>query len=690
MTETALPISITSRLAVLRRIKPVVERVSEILVERAAGVVDGDGDDSSKAPKIGLTLDGVKDVLRTYKLLSEEVLEDENRLTELAKTVMLQLKFKGRVKSGLFGDADGRKQLLKLASALYTNGNEEFLAIVGRLRTAGMSDEQISESKEFKKLLPKAAELVKTFLTLNQEVGGQILTELFDGDYNQFRSTLSSAFAGEVPHENIVFFLFDRLNAGKNAEKIETIKQKIQEIQKIPHGTIEKAEIIKSKYQEILDLIFGKHEIISELKTPPFKEGLLSLDDISKLEDMMGNTFTSECRGLVELGKSYDGSDLVKRFPALSCYLHALDADKIEDLARLALEVRELDLNVMKARGEDKDGSQNEAIARLVEGRDVCLVQFKENGLSALKEQLTSAKSEAIRQIKSSANVHPSLCFAAGIDVDGVVSVFERNSEVLWDLYNVSKPEDIEKLKPRLDAVRVELSSLQIKGVNRVAKEIVAVKGNNVHPLILFLSAINPEKAVPLLTIKNYTDISPIMFSGLIDPTVIKDSILPKVGEFLSGAQAKEILDGLGVNPLVTSALPIVFSGPNGIDLSSVSSLLGIKLPGVEKTTSDSTQTSGSGPGWGKGFGKWIVGGVSSVIAISGLFVENSFGKASLLGLGFLGIGGAIASASESVRSLLGFGDSTPASSSNSNQDSNSINVSELADLAKLASSFIG
>ena len=66
-------------------------------------------------------------------------------------------------------------------------------------------------------------------------------------------------------------------------------------------------------------------------------------------------------------------------------------------------------------------------------------------------------------------------------------------------------------------------------------------------------------------------------------------------------------------------------------------------------------QVRGQTVGWGNGYGKWFIGIGAGLLGAIGLFVQNGFGKSLLFGIGALGLGGVIASASKKVRELFGF-----------------------------------
>jgi hypothetical protein len=709
MPEKIPAVSVTQAMHVLSKAKPISDRVVRLIEERAAKTTVATAPDGP--PRIGLTIDTIKQLIRDEKLAGDEILRDDKKLSDLAGIVFKQVKFKGRVEQGLFGSKETVKSLFGLTSRLYFECGTDLQKIGLKLRAAGKSQSEILKSEEVKRVFPKIAEFCKTFLALNKEVGGQVLSELSSGNYPQFRSTISSAFGGVVPHEKAVKFLFDRLNDPENVSKLAAASSKVETILKTSTNGEENIEIIGNAFQELIDEVFGKTEVIpaeapdgqsaAQESSTTFTPGILSHNDILRLRVMMKDAFFIECGDLAEVAK---GSEYVaSKYPLLACIVQGLDPEQSQELFELVSKVSRINLQAHSIATTNNDGSRDQELADLrgISHSLFNLLLVKDSAL--IRKNLTEIKDTATQTIKGCdpKNIPVSLCFAAGLDIERIVSLLESHNN-LFERILAASPEEMKPLQKEIDAFLREELVVILDGAKRAASDIITTMPDSadLHPGFTILSSVKSKEIVSLLTSKDLKAFGSI--AEFVDTGAVTGLLASKAGDFLSTPAGIFLLEKAGIDPTMAKLLPGLLSGVQGGKgvsgllsglasneaVQGIANAFGIKLPGVEKTTSDSTQTSGSGPGWGRGFGKWIVGGVSSVIAISGLFVENSFGKASLLGLGFLGLGGSIASAFKPVRVFLGFEGSSPTNQDSNSQDSSSTNQVSVSDLADLAKSF--
>lgn len=147
----------------------------------------------------------------------------------------------------------------------------------------------------------------------------------------------------------------------------------------------------------------------------------------------------------------------------------------------------------------------------------------------------------------------------------------------------------------------------------------------------------------------------------------MKPDTLKKLTVLLQNDEVIDFLEKAGVNPLLLKTIPLL----NGLEAATggVEDILGNVLQnnGVRdflgafgitqednQAGKNKTAQGNNDKGWANGYGKWILGGSSVVLAGIGLFVEDNIIKTLLIGLGALGLGGTVASNLEGIQTMFG------------------------------------
>ena len=134
--------------------------------------------------------------------------------------------------------------------------------------------------------------------------------------------------------------------------------------------------------------------------------------------------------------------------------------------------------------------------------------------------------------------------------------------------------------------------------------------------------------------------------------------------EVSSGLQ--EVLASLSSSP----ELAVILQEHLGVEL--LPGVAGGKEPGIKEqqpvarngTTEkadkpEANLTQDNVTGWGNGYGKWVMGLGSAVLALTGYSMSESKMKSFILGIGSIGLGGFVASVFKPIRSLFGLPAST-------------------------------
>lgn len=190
------------------------------------------------------------------------------------------------------------------------------------------------------------------------------------------------------------------------------------------------------------------------------------------------------------------------------------------------------------------------------------------------------------------------------------------------------------------------ISSLLTKDeIKHITEKVQEIPANEINELLgLFLSKIQPSVVVigPPFSAEHHSGFSDKSGwgNGYGKWIVTLGSAVITLGSYLFNEQKLRGtifgLGTLGIGGVIASAF------------APVRKILGF-------STESANVLLDNAKGWGEGFGKWVVTGVSAVLAISGYYLSENKLKTLFLGLGTLGLGGVLASASEKTRELFGF-----------------------------------
>lgn len=129
-------------------------------------------------------------------------------------------------------------------------------------------------------------------------------------------------------------------------------------------------------------------------------------------------------------------------------------------------------------------------------------------------------------------------------------------------------------------------------------------------------------------------------------PSLLSPEVLQFAIEFAANDPGlKQLLESAGYKLVPVDSLE------NGDKTVEVKDVIKTKSPAA-KVTQPKPETNPKG--WGNGYGKWIVGLGSAVLALGGYVLNENKLKGFIVGLGTLGIGGVLASAFEPIRTLFG------------------------------------
>ncbi|GEM_PF-5111592 len=538
--------------------------------------------DPGKKPKIKLDPESIIEILQhmpddsELSGLKSKLPKGEKDLQDLARVIFYQLKVIGLARQGAYGDVEAAKPLMDEADTMGASVQKDIFTTYR---------EQMEEA--LLKHLPKLMLANQKRLQAMHVLIEPLLQDLFCGNFEHFKTTLSPICGGNIPYESLVKFTFDAINKEENNNLKQRIQDLIQSLvnRELPEGDEDAAVNWQTDANELVEMITGKR---ISLKSDDLPDSVASEGSPESIETSPGLITQDELQTILTMLKEIPQSELLAVGEILQKVINSAGENFKQAGPLLSVIFSSLNENIEKLFSDPK--------------------QFWFNTLSEIGEQARAK----INDVPSDELSIP-LLLLAGLDKEKIASLFSHGLSLPLLLKSLDHVCDVATSHPQT-AMKLQL--------------LLLFAANNPH-----VKEYLGRLGYSLDTVKETADGKQVGTKTLLPKSLVQflpliDKLLP----VLDNALLATILNGVGLDVKEIKQALRDLKGNVGTEEASGNSSADTK----DKTKPGNEQNK---------FIPWVLGLAGAVIGLSGYIFNGEKVKGFLSGIGAFGLVGTIVAA---------------------------------------------